>query len=128
MEKFCCNPYCENEGASEVGVSVEKASDQQRILCTACRETYTWGVQHGRMTALTGPLGIALVTDRGYVVYARTFSSTADAEAALVEYLREEYGFGEHESDPTYWFDWTGEHAYLTAEVVEQDGPPDQAP
>jgi len=50
METYCQNPFCENEAVKEVPVSVEKPSDQTRSLCAACEESYTWGVQHGRMT------------------------------------------------------------------------------
>ena len=51
MNEFCDNPTCENPGFKEVPVSVEKASDQKRTLCTPCEEAYTWGVQHGTMMA-----------------------------------------------------------------------------
>jgi hypothetical protein len=51
MHEFCDNPYCENPGTKEVPVSVEKASDQKRTLCAPCHEAYSWGVQHGTMTA-----------------------------------------------------------------------------
>jgi hypothetical protein len=48
MEKYCQNPFCENEAIKEVPVSVEIAFDQVRALCVTCEEAYTWGVQHGR--------------------------------------------------------------------------------
>jgi hypothetical protein len=48
MEKYCQNPFCENEAIKEVPVSVEIAFDQVRALCVTCEEVYTWGVQHGR--------------------------------------------------------------------------------
>ncbi len=47
MEEFCQNPLCENKAAKEVPVSVEAPGDQARLLCAACEEVYTWGVQHG---------------------------------------------------------------------------------
>jgi hypothetical protein len=51
MEKFCQNPLCESEAVEEVPVSVEHPSDQLRALCATCYEAYTWGVQHGRISA-----------------------------------------------------------------------------
>jgi hypothetical protein len=49
MEKYCQNPLCENQAVKQVPVSVREASDQQRSLCAACEEVYTWGVQQGQM-------------------------------------------------------------------------------
>ena len=51
MNDFCENQYCENPGAKVVPVSVSKPSDQRRTLCVPCEEAYTWGVQHGTITA-----------------------------------------------------------------------------
>lgn len=51
MKDFCENQYCENPGAKVVPVSVSKPSDQRRTLCVPCEEAYTWGVQHGTITA-----------------------------------------------------------------------------
>ena len=51
MKDFCENQYCENPGAKVVPVSTDKPSDQKRTLCVPCEEAYTWGVQHGTMTA-----------------------------------------------------------------------------
>ena len=51
MKEYCENQFCENEAVKEVPVSVEKPSDQVRSLCATCEESYTWGVQHGRMTS-----------------------------------------------------------------------------
>jgi hypothetical protein len=48
MEKYCENPFCENESIKEVPVSVEIAFDQVRALCVTCEEAYAWGVQQGR--------------------------------------------------------------------------------
>ena len=56
MKDFCENQYCENPGAKTVQVSVEKPSDQKRTLCIPCEEAYTWGVQHGTMTAKAKPV------------------------------------------------------------------------
>ena len=47
MEEYCQNPLCANKAAKEVLVSVEAPGDQARLLCAACEEVYTWGVQHG---------------------------------------------------------------------------------
>jgi len=49
MKEYCQNPFCGNKAVKEVHVSVEEPSDQTRSLCAACEESYTWGVQHGRM-------------------------------------------------------------------------------
>ena len=74
MKEFCENEFCENPGAKVVPVSVEKPSDQKRTLCTACEEAYTWGVQHGTMTAHARPilphLGRFLKKD-GFVILTR---------------------------------------------------------
>ena len=51
MKKHCENPLCENLAVKEVEVSVDSPSDQRRSLCAVCEEAYTWGVQHGGMTA-----------------------------------------------------------------------------
>jgi len=55
MKDFCENQYCDSPGAKVVPVSVSKPSDQKRTLCVPCEEAYTWGVQHGTMTAHTKP-------------------------------------------------------------------------
>jgi len=51
MEKYCQNPLCENEAVKVVAASVDKPADQKRALCATCKEVYTWGVQHGRMSS-----------------------------------------------------------------------------
>ena len=51
MKEFCENEFCDSPGAKVVPVSVNRAADQRRTLCTTCEEAYTWGVQHGTMTA-----------------------------------------------------------------------------
>ena len=55
MNDFCENQYCENPGSKVVPVSTDKPSDQKRTLCVPCEEAYTWGVQHGTMTAQAKP-------------------------------------------------------------------------
>jgi len=55
MKDFCENQYCDSPGAKVVPVSVNKPSDQKRTLCVPCEEAYTWGVQHGKMTAQARP-------------------------------------------------------------------------
>jgi hypothetical protein len=55
MKDFCENQYCEAPGAKVVPVSVDKPSDQRRTLCVPCEEAYTWGVQHGTITAQARP-------------------------------------------------------------------------
>ena len=56
MKEFCENEFCENPGAKVVPVSVNQAADQRRTLCTTCEEAYTWGVQHGTITAHARPV------------------------------------------------------------------------
>lgn len=51
MKQYCENSLCLNEAVKEVPVSVRKPDDQSRALCAACQEVYSWGVQHGRMSA-----------------------------------------------------------------------------
>jgi hypothetical protein len=43
---------------------VAKPGDEKRTLCAACEEAYTWGVQHGRMTAGNGLLSCIRNADR----------------------------------------------------------------
>ena len=54
MKEFCQNPLCESPAAKTVPVSVDSPSDQRRRLCATCEEAYTWGAQHGKMTAQAG--------------------------------------------------------------------------
>jgi hypothetical protein len=51
MNKYCQNTFCDSEAVEEVPVSVKNPSDQLRSLCATCHEAYTWGVQHGRISA-----------------------------------------------------------------------------
>ena len=120
MNEFCENPHCNNRGSKEVPVSINRPGDQQRTLCAACEESYTWGVQHGRFTAEGEPLWIAVVTDRGMAAYAHSFRSQIEAENAIIDYLTEHHGYeGGRCLHAVY--EWVGEQPYLTAEIVEQD-------
>jgi hypothetical protein len=51
MKEFCENQFCDSPGVKVVPVSVDSPSDQRRTLCATCEEAYTWGVQHGTITA-----------------------------------------------------------------------------
>jgi len=55
MKDFCENPYCENPAAKVIPVSVDKPADQRRTLCVPCEEAYSWGVQHGTISARANP-------------------------------------------------------------------------
>jgi hypothetical protein len=69
MQRFCQNPCCENEAVSVVPVSIRKAADHKKSLCSACQEVYTWGVQHGTMTALHAAAGVdQFLMQGGFVV------------------------------------------------------------
>jgi len=93
MEQHCQNPFCENEATKVVAVSVDKPSDQQRSLCAACEEAYSWGVQHGCMMATPKKLWIAAVTHRGNVVHAEAVAAKVKAVKALAKHLRAEEGY-----------------------------------
>jgi hypothetical protein len=93
MEKYCQNPFCENEATKQVLVSIDKAGDQKRSLCAVCEEVYTWGVQHGRMTPQNKRLWVLAVTDRGTVVHGRIFRKRPKAVKGLAEYLRANEGY-----------------------------------
>ena len=114
MKEFCDNPCCENPGVKDVSVSVNGPGDQQRTLCAACEEAYSWGVQHGHFTAVQKPLWIAVVTDRGVVAYARSLRSQLEAENAIADYLTNHHSYrGGRCLHALY--EWVGEQAYLTA-------------
>ena len=113
MNEYCENPLCENEGSKEVPVSVNRPGDQRRTFCAVCEEAYATGVQHGRFET-------AVVTDRGLVEYARAFPSQTAAEAGFLKYLREHHGYRGPKCVESL-YEWVGEQAYLTAEIVEQD-------
>jgi len=93
MKRHCQNPLCENTATNVVAVSVDKPSDQQRSLCAICEEAYSWGVQHGCMTATPKKLWIAAVTHRGDVVHAAAVAGRVKAVKALAKYLRAEEGY-----------------------------------
>lgn len=93
MKRHCQNPLCENTATNVVAVSVDKPSDQQRSLCAICEEAYSWGVQHGCMTATPKKLWIAAVTHRGDVVHAEAVAGRVKAVKALAKYLRAEEGY-----------------------------------
>ena len=120
MNEYCENPLCENEGSKEVPVSVNRPGDQRRTFCAVCEEAYATGVQHGRFETEGRPLWIAVVTDRGLVEYARAFPSQTAAEAGFLKYLREHHGYRGPKCVESL-YEWVGEQAYLTAEIVEQD-------
>jgi len=53
MKEHCENSRCENPAHKEVPVSARSPSDDVRTLCAPCEEAYTWGVQHGVMSAVS---------------------------------------------------------------------------
>ena len=93
MERYCQNPLCENAAGKVVAVSVDKPSDQQRSLCAVCEEAYSWGVQHGCMTATPKKLWVAAVTHRGDVVHAEAVAGKVKAVKALAKHLKTEEGY-----------------------------------
>lgn len=119
MKKFCENQYCENTAVKEVPVSVKKPADQTRALCNSCEETYTWGVQHGRMTAKQRQLWILAVADRGIITRVRAYSSQALAETAMIKYLRKQYKYA-GAKDAASAYAWLRDHEYVGADIVEQ--------
>ena len=90
MEKYCQNPLCQAEAVKEVRVSVRKASDERRSLCTCCAEVFVWGVQHGKMLARKQKQWILAIADKGIIAYAEAYSSQKKAEQGLIDYLRRE--------------------------------------
>ena len=64
MKDYCENPLCENSSVKEVPVSVTKPSDQQRSLCAACEEAYSWGVQHGKMSIQKMKVWVLAIADK----------------------------------------------------------------
>jgi len=109
MDKYCQNQYCENEAVKEVPVSVDKASDQMRALCTACEEAYTWGVQHGRMQSMPGQVWVMVVTDSGTVIEAQVVRNQDEAVKSLTAYLRAHRGY-DGIADMPGICDWVAEH------------------
>ena len=109
MERYCQNPHCENEAVRQVPVSNDKASDQKRALCDACREAYTWGVQHGRMTSVPRKVWVLHVSNGGSVAHAGAFRTKPKAMRDLAEYLRTQEGYSGPEDLPAIC-DWLAEH------------------
>ena len=70
MKEYCENSLCENPAFKEAAVSVHSPSDQKRSLCATCEEVYTWGVQHGSMTAGFDRLN-GFLQEGGFVVLAK---------------------------------------------------------
>ena len=90
MDDHCRNPCCENPGLKEVPVSVRDPSDQLRTVCAPCEEAYTWGVQHGAMSAM-GRLTLErvdeMLAEQGFVVVARnTADPSPDGESEAWAY------------------------------------------
>ena len=109
MKDFCENQYCDNPGAKVVPVSVERASDQQRTLCVTCEETYSWGVQHGRITSVPKKVWVLHVTDAGTAVHTGVFRRKRDAVRDLTVYLRDQEDYHGPE-DLSGICDWLAEH------------------
>ena len=109
MEKYCQNPLCENEAIKVVPVSVDKPSDQQRALCAACEEVYTWGVQHGCFTSAPKKVWVLHVSEAGTVVHAGAFRNRRNAVRGLVAYLRTQEGYSGPE-DLSGICNWLAEH------------------
>ncbi len=70
MKEYCENSLCKNVAFKEVAVSVDRPGGQVRTLCVTCEEVYTWGVQHGGMTADLDGLN-SFLQEGGFVVLAR---------------------------------------------------------
>ena len=94
MTHYCENQYCESEAVKQVTVSTEKAGDSKRWLCTACEQAFTWGVQHGTMTARseTGEFdNLLLLHIREYQAEIRPLRVDADAGKASYDQYDEAY-------------------------------------
>jgi len=127
MKDFCENLYCDDPAYKEVPVSVDKPSDQVRTLCASCQEVYTWGVQHGRITAQSGRLWILAVADKGLVDYAQAYPSEEEATKGLVGYLRQYHGYKGPANRKAVedWLDRDDEG--LSVEIVRQNGVGEQS-
>ena len=120
MKPFCDNPNCNNPGFKEVPVSVNKPSDQKRTLCATCEESYTWGVQHGRISSRVKEVWLVAVADRGIVAHVRAYPDAKTAIKALAAYLAE---FNEYTgpADIRAVRRWLREHdENLSVEISEQ--------
>ena len=84
MKEHCENPCCENPGLKEVPVSVRDPSDEVRTVCAPCEEAYTWGVQHGVMSAM-GRMTLGrldeMLAAQGFVVVARNVADPSPSGA-----------------------------------------------
>jgi len=109
MERYCQNPYCENEATKVVPVSVDKSSDQKRALCAACEEVYTWGVQHGGFVSMPKKVWVLHVSDAGTAVHAGVFRSKRKAVSDLAAYLRTEHDYSGPKDLPSIC-NWMAEH------------------
>jgi len=81
MKDFCENQLCENPAFKQVRVSVRRPSDQARTLCASCEEVYSWGVQHGTITAQAKPALPhldRLLKKGGFVVVTRNDGDTSE--------------------------------------------------
>ena len=109
MERYCQNPFCENEAAKVVPVSVDKPSDQKRSLCAVCEEAYSWGVQHGRIASVPTKVWVLHVSDAGTTVHAGVFRNKRSAVRDLAVYLQTQEGYSGPEDLPSIC-DWLAEH------------------
>jgi len=109
MDRHCENPLCENEAVRQVPVSVDRASDQKRALCAACKQAYDWGLRHGRMTPKSRRIWILAVADRGIIVHGGAFSNKPKAVQGLAEYLRTNEDYTGPADMPRI-SDWLAEH------------------
>ena len=123
MEKYCQNPLCQAEAVKEVRVSVRKASDERRSLCTCCAEVFVWGVQHGKMLARKQKQWILAIADKGIIAYAEAYSSQKKAEQGLIDYLRREETY-DGPDEISEAANWLAEHdERLGAEIFAADSP-----
>ena len=120
MEQYCQNPHCENHSAKEVPVSVKKPSDHTRALCAICEEAYSWGVQHGTMSARKETIWLMAVADRGLIAQVRAYGSKTAAEKGLLEYLQKYHAYNGQGDTDTVW-KWLHDHdECLSVEIVSQ--------
>lgn len=110
MEKSCQNDLCEKKAVGQVPVSIEGPGDQKRALCTACRQAYDWGVQHGQMISQPKRIWVLAVTDRGLVVHSGAFRTRRKAIQGLAEYLRIYEGYRGSAEMPSI-SDWLAQQA-----------------
>ena len=109
MERYCENPFCENQAVTTVPVLGDQSSNPQKALCAACKEAYDWGVQHGRMTSRLKRVWVLAVADRGIVVLGRAFRTKRKAVQGLAEYLKANEGYRGPVDRPSI-ADWLAEH------------------